>query len=350
MRELHIQPAPHPHHTGYFDQFSDTLASIDGVRPFNTDYDLLKEPLEYAAKRFEAFESDKHPNTLYIPSGGANNGQTVANEFAASPLTTSSSKRSQHGLFFSRLDSPSRRLRVAVKPFYTDMAVYEAVSEQIKIQAFRDLGMTALRPFGVLIGDKDSDGNQHAYGLTVLHDGLTTLDSIDWTGFSSDPNRNPGMREIWKSVAHETALMHSSGQVSHLDLEARNLATSVSQLGFTIDNETAYLSHEKPRDAETRYGNSQFDLEKILLSMSLPRRMPGTTMEGLNMFGPKVKDWYAAYCNIFFNDYLTERKKLANGVSRSDKRDIDEELAQLQVVLKQKADLYREKILEAQNH
>lgn len=348
MRELHIQPAAHPHHIGYFDNFADTLAGIDQVRSFSTDYSLLQEPFEYAVKRFEAFESDKNPNTLFIPFGGGSNGQTVANDFIASPLTTSSSKRSQHGLFFSRLDSPTRRLRVAVKPFYTDIAVYQAVSEQIKIQAFRDLGMTALRPFGVVIGDKDSYGNQHAYGLTALHDGLTTLDSIDWSGFAADPNRNPGMTEIWKSVARESALMHSTGQVSHKDFEARNLATSVSQLGFPIDNETAYLSHEKPRDAETRYGNSLIDLDTLLLSMSMPRRMPGTNFEGLNMFGPKVKDWYGAYCNIFLNDYLSERKKLAHGASRSDKRDIDEELAQLQVVLKQKADLYREKILEAQ--
>jgi hypothetical protein len=346
MKQLSLQPTLQPHHDSYYDHFSDALADVKQVKPFVTDYDLLQEPVEFAVRRFEAYEGESQ--TLFLPSAVMGGERVTSNTFTPSPLSTSSHKRSQHGLFFSRLLSPNKKLRVAVKPFYTDNAVFEAVSEQIKIQAFRDLGMVALRPMGVIIGAPDSNGDRHAYGMTALHEGLTTLDSIEWKGFASDQYRHPGMKEIWKKVADEVALMHATGQVSHQDLESRNIATSVSELGFVIDNETAFINHEKPRDAETRFGNSFTDLDKILLSMSLPRRMQGTSREGLDMFGPKVKDWYASFNDIFLREYISERSKLAMAASKGERQNINEELAQLQSNLQQKAKFYREKILEAQ--
>lgn len=253
-------------------------------------------------------------------------------------------KKSAHGVFFGDIVFDNdRTLEVAVKPFTDDNNEWCALYDQLSNYAVRKIGLYTLEPAGVLL-----DGNREhgtSYSMTVLEEGMTTFDSIDWTDFADAMEENPGMTELWRSLARTVAVLHASGQSNQGDLAGRNIATSDDGGAFLIDWEKARFSGDAPRDAETRYQFSSVDLTQLVESMC--QRPDDPLMPGLGIFNLERNDWWEQFCTIFYDDYLDTRRILAQEGShhKATVADVNSELTALTDKLKSEMQKQR-KVIE----
>lgn len=286
-------------------QFQKSLVSVNNIEIINPEFDFEeKDPVNYSIKRFLAYEYDKTPTLFINPELGIDTSSKISNiEFT--PLIARGGKRSAHGVFFGKLSVDGEQLNIAVKP-HTVNALKTGPDDYFKNLVVKKFGHYNLSPAGLYIVNEEE-----AYSMTILDEGLSTLDSIDWTEYYPNIDNNPGMQEMWRSVSGQAALLHASGNKMHGDMAARNIATSADGFTFFIDWEYARLSEQKPRDAETRYNHSYGDLSVLLESMCLPPHADIGGKAGIGILYGKNCDWWEAFCEIFYNEYLFVRTSLA---------------------------------------
>ena len=250
-------------------------------------------------------------------------------------------KKSAHGVFFGDIVFDNdRTLEVAVKPFTDGNNEWGALYDQLSNYAVSNLGLYTLEPAGVILDGRGEHGT--SYSMTVLEEGMTTFDSIDWTGFADSMEEKPGMTELWSSLARTAAVLHASGQSNHGDLAARNIATSDDGGAFLIDWEKARFSGVAPRDAEMRYQFSSVDLSQLIESMCRTTEDP--FKPGIGIFNLKKNNWWEQFCTLFYDDYLDTRRILAQEGShhKTTVADVESELAALTDKLKSEMQMQRE--------
>lgn len=311
-------------------EFMMALLTVTDIKPIlpDTNFDDV-EPIYFAEKRFLAFDYSDQP-TLYLnPDLGVE--IQGPQDLSFTPLVARGGKRSAHGVFFGRLRKGEDEISVAVKP-HTANAFITGLDDYFKNHAISELGFYSLKPAGLLLASREK-----AYSMTVLEEGLTTLDSIDWSHYYPNAEENPGMQEMWRVISDQAAILHAMGNKTHGDMAARNIATNTDGLTFFIDWEHAQLSNNKTRDAETRYSRSYADLSVLLESMCLPPHADIGGKAGIGMFYGKKCDWWKAFCEVFFDEYVAVRLTMAEDGNHHGQalRDVNEELKQLEIDLRE---------------
>jgi len=202
------------------------------------------------------------------------------------------------------------------------------------------LGIYTVTPAGILLSSKEKE---KAYSMTLLEEGLTTLDSIDWSNYYPDIEQNPGMNELWRAVSGQSAMLHSEGNKAHGDMAARNIATGTESAVFFIDWEYATIGRQAPRDAEGRYTNSYADLSVLLESMCLPPHANIGGKAGIGIFYGKQGDWWEGFCRIFYDEYIHTRTELSTqgGHHKQTECEVAEELHELTRTLRQNMEMMK---------
>lgn len=333
------------------DRFSEIMQSGQPLIRWEQDLRLdVDDPLRMGLYNFHNL---RRQSGLYIDSDFA---RTVMNENDYSHISTDGFEprrarvghNSAHGVFFGDIKlSNGTVLSAAIKPHQNlEDNEKSALTDLLNAYIVERYGFYTLRPIGVLmpIGDRRHEAS---YSITVLDEGLTTFDSINWSQFAKDSGANPGMRELWRSVANQLAVLHNLGQASHGDLAARNIASSGNVGAFFIDWEKARFSGVAPRDAETRYQFSYPDLSALLESIS---RSPHDSFKpGIGLLRPEIEDWWEVFSEIFFDEYITTRNVLVEigRPGRQEVKDIKDELEVLGSTLKEDCLMFKE-IAESQ--
>ncbi len=319
-------------------EFMDILSDVSRVDLIVPDIDMTDEyPVEFAKRRFLAYSYEQEP-TLFLNPSLVGPQLKEDTSLAFEPLVARAGKRSAHGVFFGRLHIGEQSIDVAVKPHMAN-AFTSGPDDYFKTAAMQDEGFYSLTPAALLLTGKDQD---IAYSMSVLEEGLTTLDSIDWQDYFPDMTANPGMQDLWREVSGQAAVLHAMGNTSHGDLAARNIAIHPDGAAFFIDWEYAYIASGEPRDAEARYNRSYGDLSTLLESMCLPPHANIGGVEGIGgksgigIFYGKNEDWWQGFCDIFWDEYVLIRLELAKEGNHKGKvlLEVQEELEQLEISLK----------------
>lgn len=325
-------------------EFFDMLGEISIIKTINPDIDFTNErPIDAAQKRFMTYEYDEQqagPALFLNPAVMARpEGENTYLEFE--PLIARSGKRSAHGVFFGILSVSGCDLPVAVKPHTNDNAFQTGLNDYFKLHAFAEEGFDTLQPAGLILSDRETN---RGYSLTVLEEGLTTFESIDWVNFYPNVVDNPGMQEMWRKVSDVTAMLHADGNKSHGDLAARNIAQLPEGCTYLIDWEYAYISKEPPVSVEARYRQSYADLKVLLESMCLPSHKVVEGKLGIGIFYGKDGDWWEGFRQVFFDEYVAMRKHLAaEGSHRGKVRDeVKQEIYLLERSLREDIETHRQ--------
>ncbi len=332
------------------DQFSSIISNTEvTIRDVIPDIDQDDYDVRGAMKRFVAYEYKEEP-TLYVnPKLGI---ETGISELRFAPYMSRGGKKSKHGVFFGKLALGGYDgIDVAVKPHdttleSTDFQYFEsAVGDYFKTAAVHDLGVFTLTHAGIFLGSPD---DEMAYSMTMLKEGVTTIDSIDWSQFFPNTQRHPGMQQIWTSIAEQLACFHdySDGKLykSHGDLAPRNIATSSDEGQFFIDWETASFTPGIPKDTEVGATSAYLDLSVLVESMCLPPHANLGGKNGIGIFYGKQGDWWKGFRDIFWDTYATMRRELANKQSHKNRltSQLDEELDWLESELEDSIIMYRD--------
>lgn len=320
-------------------EFLHVLPDVVSIKPMVPGVKFDDEmPIHYAQKRFLAYEYDGR-STFYVnPSIKSPPPEDCKLSFT--PLVARGGKRSAHGVFFGTLRIGESPIRVAVKPHMSDVFT-TGLDDYFKTHAVSKLGVYTLTPAGLLLPSRDKD---QSYSMTVLEEGLSTLDSINWADYYPRVEQNLGMQELWRGVSGQSAVLHAEGNKSHGDMAARNIATSAEDTVFFIDWEHALLSNQPPRDAESRYAHSYKDLSVLLESMCLPPHADIGGRAGIGIFYGKKGDWWEGFCEVFFNEYKHVRMELAKSGHHHKKTEaeVTEEVHELSRSLRANLEMWRD--------
>lgn len=314
-------------------EFINVLGRISAATTCNPDFDFDRDelPVDAAERRFInnqltgeltffGFETDELPISFEarVARGG---------------------KRSNHGVFFGDLNFSDHSVAVAVKPHH-DNASKTCFGDYFKGCAVRQLGTYTLKPFGFIIGEV---GDNRAYSMTELEDGVSTLDSIDWSTYLPDDSLHPGMQELWRSTREQAAVLHAEGRISHGDMAARNIATTTEGSTFFIDWELACIKATKSNNVQARVEQSYIDLQKLLESMASPPNAKNIT-PGIGLLFNKEVDWWGAFDDIFFEGYRQARIMLAENSEQPKmvKKDVEIELDVLERNLRRDTEMMKE--------
>lgn len=311
---------------GRVDQFTRTVRGLDQLMVATVEIDFAAEqPVYMAASQFMNTHDTSYG--LYLPPELKKDREGVEDFY---PRISRGGKRSGHGVFFGDLKfTDGQTLPVAVKPHW-DEPVHSCLKDYLNNLAVLRIGVETLRPAGFLF----SSDTKTAYSMTLLEDGLTTLDSVDWSSFYPDILKNQGMINIWKLMAENLAYIHAIGSINHGDIAARNIAQTPEGNLFFIDWERARISLATPRDAEVRYSYSHPDLLTLIESMCYPTH--DNFKAGIGVFYQKEGDWWQGFSELVFDHYKADRIAYAEQGSHHEQnlRDVKEELAVLEQELK----------------
>lgn len=284
--------------------FQEQLANVDTVQPHEVHLDFEGEdkPVDALMQKFMTYEVRAEPTVYISPSKLS---VPIEGPLYFTPRIARGSRHSAHGVFFGDLilgDGGS--ISVAVKP-HENKPTESCLREHYNNEAVRQLGIDSLTPVGIFL-----QFGKPAYSFTELDRSLSTLDSIDWTSFFADRDKNPGMAEIWQRVARQMALIHSLGSLAHGDMAARNIATTNQGNVFFIDWERAFISIKQPRDAEVRYGLSHPDVASLLESLWMPTHDDFKAGIGL-FYGHSESEVWNAFRTLFLDEYISCRRDYA---------------------------------------
>lgn len=304
------------------ERFQNVLGRCSVLRNVGVELDFDERvPVKIATDQFFTYEYDGRAG-LYLDSAF---NEVCTNETVLfSPRIARVGKNSAHGVFFGDIQFINgQTLPVAVKPHEVGDVHESAIRDHLNGKAIRSLGLYSLQPVGVML-----TGSNEAYSLTVLEETLTTLDSVDWSEFYPMTDHNPGMIQIWSQVARQTGFLHSLGSMSHGDLAGRNIAVTADNYVFPIDWEMAHVSLVAPRDAEVRYEFSHPDLLKLVENFCRPPH--DNFKAGLGIFFGKEGNWWQAFRDLVFDEYIDIRKAMVN--ENGDKVAINEVNSELEVL------------------
>ncbi len=309
-------------------EFMVTLGAVQQVRTLKLDIDFDDEaPILFSQKRFQTYEHDEELSLYLDPEMGSDEELPL---LGFSPRV-SRARPTNHGLFFGDMHIGEENiLPVAVKP-HTGNATKTCLDEFFKTAAVRQQGVYTLKPAGFILGQTDSE---RAYSFTVLEEGLSTLDSIDWSPFYPHMSSHPGMQEMWRGISGQLADLHKNGDLSQGDMTPRNIATTPEGGLFFIDWELAHISKQGLADSMARFSHSYGDLVTLLEAMCRPPHIEDNP--GIGIFYGKPGDWWQGFSDIFFDEYRHVRLELAKQGRRhkETEKTVKEELAALEIKLK----------------
>lgn len=313
------------------EDFGNVVKTVVDIKPVPIKLDLtLDDPVELAFTQFKNEHSSLMGPTLFL------NEQFMQNN--TGPLTfnplVARGKKSKHGVFFGSLYlDDDKYIEVAVKPHITAVgslreagSTHSAIKDYANNQLIRDLDFDGLQTVGFLL-----DSMHRAYSFTKLDESITTLDSIDWTGFFPDIENNPAMCSMWSLISQQAAQLHSIGSAQHGDLAPRNIAISSSKDSvFFIDWEDARINLSQPRDPEVALSYSLSDLSVLLESMCRPSH--DDFKPGIGIFYQKKEDWWSGFKTVFFDEYCSSRLQIASNQNQPSNKlaDVKEELVELE--------------------
>lgn len=320
------------------DEFFETLGRISLVKEieYEFDFDTDQEPIKNTASRFKAYDYNHQPG-IYLEKGYS---EILSKLDDFSPLMARG-RKSVNGVFFGTLPlindgNENSELGIAVKPYRFDNPQRGCFNDFFSNAAVTALGFDTLKPVGMVVEEN------RAYSLTELEPSLTTFDMTDWEYFYPNVDEHPGMTEDWRHVAKIVALLHSAtnsdttvGNVSHGDLWPRNIGSTPDGNVILFDWEKSHISLMPPRDTEIKYGFTYLDIAPILESMCRPVDDPFKA--GLGIFTNKGGNWWKGFEEIFYDEYLTWRRELAEIGKHHTVRllQTEEELNQLTISLKE---------------
>lgn len=312
--------------------FCEALSAVESCRLLETKVyiDDDEYPVESSIRRFELYERSAEPAFLLASSLSPFAGQSPRSLY---PRVARGGHRSRHGVFFADIEMDGgTRVPVAVKPFDLDDHVGACARDYFSNCAIREFGFESLQPAGIV------SMPDRSYALTVLDESLSTLDSINWKVFYPDTTKHPGMRQLNSQIARQLAFMHSTGRIKHGDFAHRNIATTAEGNLFFIDWEGSVQTSSPGRDAEMRYSNSYPDIKDMLKSICLPKN--AHPVAGIEMlYGKDDCDWWNAFREIFFDEYLAFRQDCAvsERMTPVDIRETNDELQQLVSSIREEA-------------
>lgn len=317
-------------------EFSQVLGSVASFSSITLSYESESDkPVQDAIHRFETYESIGIP-TMYLEKRY----EKLQGELSFDPRISRGGKRSFHGVFFGDLIiGDNEPIPLAVKPHIGDSALHTCIGEYVNNEVIRSMNFPNLSPVGFLVASRD-----RAYTFTIRDDLLTTLDSLDWSGFYPETENNPVMREMWDNIAQQVAILHQDGNRSHGDLAARNIAMTAEGGILIIDWEKARLNTQKgtTKDAEARYASSSLDLLTLVESITRPPH--DEFKAGIGILYGKEVDWWQAFCDIFFDEYKATRLILAEQGPhhKRTETEVEEELEELENSLRLHIEMMQE--------
>lgn len=313
-------------------EFLDVIGEISIIKEIDQDIDFTqKRPVEDAQMRFMLTHYKETPS-LFLNADVLPLADSDAAFIEFEPVVTRGGKRSAHGVFFGYMCVSGNELAVAVKP-HARNGFETGLNDYFNLQAISEQGFNTLQPAGLILSDRETD---RAYSLTVLEEGLTTFDSIDWQSFYPALAENPGMQELWRQVSDLTAILHADGNKRHGDLAARNIASLPEGGAYFIDWEHAILSDEQQHDTQARFDHSYADLKTLAESMCKPASHAVGGVKGIGIFYGKDGDWWEGFKEIFFDEYVEARTQLAKEGSHRGQveKDVEKEIFALEQTLK----------------
>lgn len=321
-------------------RFKDTLDKVGRICVDNTEvmFDDLR-PTDSAVSRFRIYE-ELDTTTFYLSDEVARAVPISGERLSFEPRVSRGGKQTSHGVFFGDLKIGSdQAIPVAVKPHETD-TIDSCLRDYLNNAAVRELGFHTPEPVGYIVTGE----GKTAYSLSVREETLDTLDTIDWSRFFPEIDKDPGMQEIWREVSQQVAFLHSKGNLSHGDLAPRNIATSADGGIFLIDWEKANLSMQLP-DAHNSLLRSYSDLTLLLETMCRPTH--ATYRTGIGLFYGKSENWWQGFCDIFYDEYCEVRRiEAASGARRRQGgmqrlEEVEKELSALTAMLQADIEKYQ---------
>lgn len=289
--------------------FLKTLTSVRSIRELKTTLDFKEQaPVDLAMQRFLCNEHNQRDTSsrLYLaPPFAGRYGTSEQVDVDFLPRVSRAGKNSRHGVFFGDLgfDLSTSLLPVAVKIHAEDRHVQSCLREYFNNVGCSQQAIDCPQAVGVVLS------RNQAYFLTELDETLTTLDSINWSGFHGAMEENPGMREIWSHVAKITAALHSVGNSVHGDLAPRNIGINTDGGVRLIDLEDSRIDASPPRDAEVRFGSSYQDLSMLVEALCRPLNL--AFKPGIGLFTEVARDWWKDFCYLIFDENVEDRLSLA---------------------------------------
>jgi len=315
--------------------FKDALIRYSLVTTIGVDLEMdsgLPNPPSNAVKVFNSYEK-KAPG-LYLDKSAETYSSSKITEFL--PRVARGGKNSAHGTFFGDLVfDDGQQIAVAVKPYQYGSNNESALMEYFNTKAVNKIGLYTLQSVGVLLSPNDS---KPAYFITELIDSLTTLDTINWSGFFPNTDANPEMVQIWSQVARKLAFLHSLGSSMHCDFAGRNIALNEDDYVFFIDWEKSHISRLAARDSEVSYNFSYTDLAMLMESFV---HLPNAKFKaGLGIFCGKDDDWWQGFRDIFLDEYIDTRNRFAE--TNKNQTQVTEELIALEASLQKDMEFARQ--------
>lgn len=329
------------------EEFGRVLDCLVDIKPVSVDLDFEHDsPVETVVKNFKTLEHPTIKTPVLYLNAELLPRQAHTPVVTFQPFVARGGKQSKHGVFFGSLNlGENTSLEVAVKPHITAVgsvqesdSTYSAVKDYANNKIIQELQFDGLQPVGFLL-----DSLNRAYSFTKLDESITTLDSIDWTGFYPDIHSNPVMHNYWRRISQQAAYLHSIGSSQHGDLAPRNIAvSSLDEAIFFIDWEDANINLSNPRDPEVAYSHSYADLSVILESMCRPPH--ASFKPGIGIFYNKDNSWWEGFKQIFLDEYCNFRIEFATKGNHSSSKinNVKEELVELQRTLEQDVKMYQE--------
>lgn len=300
-------------------EFASLLSSIEVV-PMEFEVDVSSQNPSVDVMREVQVSSDfKTPKFFVIPELF----ESVSKRLVGfEPVVASGVQGSRHGVFFGDLvfDDWSE-IAVAVKPYVSPTdevnekrkAESECLNDFFTTTAARESGFESIVPLGFIL---DADGTP--YSITLLDEGIDTLDTFDWTNFFDEDFDSQNMRNILTKLAFHAAILHEHGDSFHGDLAPRNAAYTMEGNVFLIDWEYGKVTSHSSGDPEEHFGRTFTDLKSMMLAMMDPTDLKHNP--GIGLFESAKGPWWDAFQETFFLDYAECRRMLATQGSHHQKK------------------------------
>lgn len=283
--------------------------TIEVVEP-NIDVSLAGADEDYA-KTLIMGSDILRGNTLIVPESMSETVTTGVDNKISFERRRTGPKKSSHGVFFGDLNIGGVNYSVAMRP-YSEAAAKDSILDYSRNKIAIQRCMGNLAHLGVL-GFEDGP----KYVVTLLEEGLSTLDSMDWSEFRNDPESKPSepLVNILNGAAREIAYAHHKN-IGHGDLAARNIAVTTRSAIFLIDWEKAQVHKESYTDVEVRFGSVMKDMRLFIPSLINSPEHPLEPGLGLLDRNRSFEDNWAILSAKFVEPYEQWRSDFVSGMHK----------------------------------
>jgi serine/threonine protein kinase len=217
---------------------------------------------------------------------------------------TSIGETSAHGVFFGVIEGPSRKIRVAIKPFRSQAD--KPKCEWVNTNLATKNGLSTFRVLGFIFG------NDASYMVTERQDGVESMDNANWSVALANPEANQAMLDDLRKIGPMVARLHEKG-IFHGDLQMKNCVVTERGDVHCIDWEsTIFVSPEAVYDEsdlnhELTGNKAIHDLVALFASLARTTEFQGVGL--LSSLTPAAQLSY--FSEMVLTPYLETRLDLA---------------------------------------